>query len=63
MTGQQRGDDVANGVRAKRTIVQRVEVALAKLFKPDNAYHPEQHYLRGRPGPKAQAKHEHEDRK
>lgn len=60
MTGQQRGDEADNGARAKQSIVHRVEMALTKVFRPDNAYHPEQHYLRGRPGPKAQAKQEHD---
>jgi hypothetical protein len=49
--------------RAQRSIVQRVRTALAKMFKSQDAYHPEQHYMRGRPGPKTQAKAHHDGEK
>ena len=39
--------------------MQRIETALMKIFRPADGYHPEQYYLRGKPGPKAQAKQEH----
>ncbi len=56
MTGERQAGGGADGARPKQTIVRRVEAALAKLFRPADTYHPEQYYLRGRPGPKAQAR-------
>ena len=53
MMAQRHADNSPPG---KQSIVRRVEAALAKMFKPADTYHPEQYYLRGRPGPKAQAK-------
>ena len=57
------GERPGGGGRPKQSIVQRLEAALAKAFRPTDTYHPEQHYLRGRPGPKAQAKHDHDKTK
>ncbi len=56
-------DNGDKGGRPRRGLVRRVEAALAKMFRPADSYHPEQHYLRGRPGPRAQAKHNHDDGK
>lgn len=59
MTGKRHADD-AGAEQSRQTIVRRVEAAVAKLLKPSDKYHPEQYYLRGRPGPKAKAKAEHD---
>ena len=63
MTGGRPVDNADKSARAKRGIVRRLEAAWAKVFGPADAYHPEEHYLRGRPGPRAQAKHHHDDGK
>lgn len=60
MTAQRQVGGADSGEPPKRTIFQRVEAALAKMFRPTTTYHPEQYYLRGRPGPRAQAKREHD---
>ncbi len=56
MTPKPPAEGAGKTARPKKTIVRRVEAAVTKLFKPADTYHPEQYYLRGRPGPKAQAK-------
>ena len=56
MSRDQHAADAGNTTRPKQTIVQRMEAAVTKLFKPADTYHPEQYYLRGQPGPKARAK-------
>ena len=56
MSGERQIEDADDGAKPKQTLGRRVEEALAKLFKPADTYHPEQYYLRGRPGPKAEAK-------
>ena len=63
MMGQRHADDLGSGAQPKRNFLRRLEAALAKVFKPNDTYHPEQYYLRGRPGPKAQAKQHHDDGK
>lgn len=63
MTGERQVDGADSSGQPKRNIVQRMETALAKILGPSDAYHPEQHYLRGRPGPKAQAKQRHDHEK
>lgn len=60
MTRQRQVNGADTDARPKRNIVQRLEAALAKVFRQADAYHPEQHYLRGHPGPKAQAKEPHD---
>jgi len=53
MTGERPADNADKNAPAKRAIVRRLEAAWAKVFGPADAYHPEEHYLRGRPGPRA----------
>ncbi len=61
MTGKRHAGAGEGAAHHKENIVQRVEAAVTKLFKPADKYHPEQYYLRGRPGPKAKAKAEYDN--
>ena len=63
MTGERQADGAGKAAPPKQTIVRRVEAAVTKLFAPADKYHPEQYYLRGRPGPKAKAKTKGSDEK
>jgi hypothetical protein len=63
MTRERQADGAGNTARPKQAIVRRVEAAVTKLFAPADKYHPEQYYLRGRPGPKAKAKAKDSDEK